>query len=61
MWGNTSSLEMQHTCTLFIPEILDFGYPQNTDVGILKALITQQGIKSQVRTFTSNFKIVCVS
>jgi AP-2 complex subunit mu-1 len=27
-------------------EILDFGYPQNSDVGILKTYITQQGIKS---------------
>ena len=29
-------------------EILDFGYPQNTDTGILKTFITQQGVKSQV-------------
>lgn len=28
-------------------EILDFGYPQNTDTGVLKTFITQQGIKSQ--------------
>lgn len=28
------------------PEILDFGYPQNTDTGVLKTFITQQGIKS---------------
>lgn len=27
-------------------EILDFGYPQNTDTGVLKTFITQQGIKS---------------
>ncbi|CAK9291885.1 unnamed protein product [Gordionus sp. m RMFG-2023] len=32
-----------------LDEILDFGYPQNTDVGILKTFITQQGIKSQSR------------
>lgn len=32
---------------LFV-EILDFGYPQNTDTGILKTFITQQGVKSQV-------------
>ena len=29
-------------------EILDFGYPQNSDTGILKTFITQQGVKSQV-------------
>ena len=27
-------------------EILDFGYPQNSDTGVLKTFITQQGIKS---------------
>jgi len=30
-------------------EILDFGYPQNTDTGILKTFITQQGVKTQVQ------------
>lgn len=34
-------------------EILDFGYPQNSDVGILKTYITQQGIKSQSREETA--------
>merc|ERR1712179_135571 len=29
-----------------LDELLDFGYPQNTDTGILKTFITQQGIKS---------------
>lgn len=34
----------------FLPsaEILDFGYPQNSETGALKTFITQQGIKSQV-------------
>lgn len=32
-----------------LDEILDFGYPQNTDVGILKTFITQQGVKSQTK------------
>jgi hypothetical protein len=33
--------------TLFyLAEILDFGYPQNSDTGVLKTFITQQGIKS---------------
>jgi len=27
----------------------DFGYPQNTDTGVLKTFITQQGIKSASR------------
>ena len=29
-------------------EILDYGYPQKTDSGILKTYITQQGIRAQV-------------
>lgn len=29
-----------------VSEILDFGYPQNTDTGVLKTFITQQGIKT---------------
>jgi len=32
-----------------LDELLDFGYPQNTDTGILKTFITQQGIKSTSR------------
>jgi Adaptor complexes medium subunit family. len=28
-------------------EILDFGYPQNSDTGVLKTFILQQGVKSQ--------------
>lgn len=32
-----------------ILEILDFGYPQNTDTGVLKTFITQQGIKSATK------------
>lgn len=34
---------------LFSIEILDFGYPQNTDTGVLKTFITQQGIKSATK------------
>ncbi|XP_038399996.1 LOW QUALITY PROTEIN: AP-2 complex subunit mu-like [Canis lupus familiaris] len=30
-----------------LDEILDFGYPQNSETGALKIFITQQGIKSQ--------------
>ncbi|XP_066097810.1 AP-2 complex subunit mu isoform X1 [Saccopteryx bilineata] len=30
-----------------LDEILDFGYPQNSETGALKTFITQQGIKSQ--------------
>ena len=40
----------------FFSELLDFGYPQNTDTGILKTFITQQGVKSQVK-MTSNVLI----
>ncbi|GLH04533.1 CSON009478 protein [Gryllus bimaculatus] len=32
-----------------LDEILDFGYPQNSDTGVLKTFITQQGIKSQTK------------
>uniref|UniRef100_A0AAQ4S4B1 MHD domain-containing protein n=1 Tax=Gasterosteus aculeatus aculeatus TaxID=481459 RepID=A0AAQ4S4B1_GASAC len=33
-----------------LDEILDFGYPQNSETGALKTFITQQGIKGQVST-----------
>lgn len=36
-----------------LDEILDFGYPQNTDTGILKTFITQQGVKSQTKEETA--------
>ncbi|MGH0128198.1 UNVERIFIED_CONTAM: hypothetical protein FKN15_044846 [Acipenser sinensis] len=32
-----------------LDEILDFGYPQNSETGALKTFITQQGIKSQTK------------
>ncbi|KAG7308885.1 AP-2 complex subunit mu [Plutella xylostella] len=32
--------------TVCCAKILDFGYPQNSDTGVLKTFITQQGIKS---------------
>lgn len=32
-----------------LDEILDFGYPQNSDTGVLKTFITQQGIKSATK------------
>jgi len=32
-----------------LDEIVDFGYPQNTDSGILKTFITQQGVKSATK------------
>ncbi|KAI0986367.1 hypothetical protein GJ496_004915 [Pomphorhynchus laevis] len=31
-----------------LDEMLDFGYPQNTDTGLLKVYITQQGIKTLI-------------
>lgn len=33
---------------IYVTEILDYGYPQKTDSGILKTYITQQGVRSQV-------------
>uniref|UniRef100_A0AAY5LA99 AP complex mu/sigma subunit domain-containing protein n=1 Tax=Esox lucius TaxID=8010 RepID=A0AAY5LA99_ESOLU len=35
-----------------LDEILDFGYPQNSETGALKTFITQQGIKGQVRSIS---------
>uniref|UniRef100_A0AAY5KDM2 MHD domain-containing protein n=1 Tax=Esox lucius TaxID=8010 RepID=A0AAY5KDM2_ESOLU len=32
-----------------LDEILDFGYPQNSETGALKTFITQQGIKGQTK------------
>ena len=42
-------LHNEYNCGFYpFVEILDYGYPQNTDTGILKTFITQQGVKSQV-------------
>lgn len=38
-----------HGCCLCFLEILDFGYPQNCDTGVLKTFITQQGVKSATK------------
>lgn len=38
-------------------EVLDFGYPQNTDPGVLKTFITQQGIKTAVSLIFFSFFI----
>lgn len=45
-----SSYLLQLCLCFFIvhTEILDFGYPQNSETGALKTFITQQGIKGQV-------------
>lgn len=37
-------------CVCVCAEILDFGYPQNSETGALKTFITQQGIKGQVNS-----------
>lgn len=43
-------LEIRNFIIIFrFLEILDFGYPQNTDTGVLKTFITQQGIKSATK------------
>nr|XP_026694569.1 AP-2 complex subunit mu isoform X2 [Ciona intestinalis] len=39
-----------------LDEVLDFGYPQKTDTGILKTFITQQGIKTQIETILNGPK-----
>lgn len=36
-----------------LDELLDYGYPQNTDTGTLKTFITQQGVKSQTKEETT--------
>lgn len=50
---------------VFPTEILDFGYPQNSDTGVLKTFITQQGIKSaskeeQAQITSQVLYLVCV-
>jgi len=43
-------------CVCVCAEILDFGYPQNSETGALKTFITQQGIKGQARrTYFTSF------
>ncbi|TKC44670.1 hypothetical protein EI555_009369 [Monodon monoceros] len=39
-----------------LDEILDFGYPENSETGTLKTFITQQGIKSQHQTKKSSLR-----
>ena len=42
------SVYLQCVCVCVPAEILDYGYPQKTDSGILKTYITQAGVRSQV-------------
>ena len=44
-----------------LDEILDFGYPQNTEVGALKTFITQQGKCWAFLIFARNKVIFCVT
>jgi AP-2 complex subunit mu-1 len=37
-----------------LDEILDFGYPQNSDTGVLKSFITQQGVRPITREEQTN-------
>ncbi|CAF2949976.1 unnamed protein product [Rotaria sp. Silwood2] len=37
-----------------LDEILDFGYPQNSDTGVLKSFITQQGVRPVTREEQTN-------
>lgn len=43
-------IRSRHTAaaSFTVLEILDFGYPQNTDPGVLKTFITQQGVRTAV-------------
>uniref|UniRef100_A0A1I8IXT5 MHD domain-containing protein n=1 Tax=Macrostomum lignano TaxID=282301 RepID=A0A1I8IXT5_9PLAT len=36
-----------------LDELLDYGYPQNTDTGVLKTYITQQGVRAQTKEETT--------
>ena len=36
-----------------LDEVLDFGYPQNSDTGVLKTFITQQGVRPVTREETA--------
>lgn len=49
-FGNISEESVKNNFVLIyelLDEILDYGYPQKTDSGILKTYITQQGIRGQ--------------
>ncbi len=39
-----------------IPEILDFGYPQNSEVDTLKSYITTEGVKSELAVVRPAFR-----
>lgn len=47
-FSSPSYLLLTVICLFVRTEILDFGYPQNSETGALKTFITQQGIKGQV-------------
>ena len=55
---NFSTVCFNKVCSkiILILEILDFGYPQNTDPGVLKSFITQQGVRTAVSSFLIKFK-----
>jgi AP-2 complex subunit mu-1 len=50
--GEISEVEYLTQLTMFI-EILDFGYPQNTDVDVLKMYITPDNLSSAIRSAAS--------
>lgn len=49
MLNNKNLTNIGKTNWNFSAEILDFGYPQNCDTGVLKTFITQQGVKSATK------------
>lgn len=42
-------IQLYNVITFIFLEILDFGYPQNSDTGVLKTFILQTGIKSATK------------
>ncbi|CAJ0580256.1 unnamed protein product, partial [Mesorhabditis spiculigera] len=48
-FGKLNEENVKNNCVLIyelLDEILDFGYPQNTDPGVLNTFITQQGVRT---------------
>ena len=52
---SSASVTSYYILYVYYTEVLDYGYPQKTDTGILKTYITQTGIKTQVSS-----ECVCV-
>lgn len=44
-----------YSCFLFVSEILDFGYPQNSEIDTLKMYITTEGVKSEQAVVSEDY------